>query len=48
MDLTKNNILSSERLDPLKIKDISSGFVPYNLDEDILYEVIQISNDGSC
>ena len=40
MDLTKNNIVSCGRLYPLKIQDISSGFVPYNLDD-----VIQISND---
>ena len=45
MDLTKNNIVSSRRLDPLKIQDIGVGFVPYNLDEDILEEVIWISND---
>ena len=45
MDLTKNNIVSSGRLDPLKIKDIGSVLVPYNLDEDILDEVIRISND---
>ena len=45
MELTKNNIVSSGRLDPLKIQDIGAGFVPYNLDEDILDEVIRISND---
>ena len=45
LDLTKNNIVSSGTLDPLKIQDISSGFVPYNLEEDILDEVIRISND---
>jgi len=37
--------VSSGTLDPLKIQDISSGFVPYNLEEDILDEVIRISND---
>ena len=45
VDLTKNNIVSSRRIDPLKIQDIGVGFVPYNLDEDILEEVIWISND---
>ena len=45
LDLTKNNIVSSGTLGPLKIQDISSGFVPYNLDEDILDEFIRISND---
>jgi len=45
VELTKNNIVSSGRLDPLKIQDIGAGFVPYDLDEDILDEVIWISND---
>ena len=45
MELTKNNIVSSGRIDPLKIQDIRAGFVPYNLDEDIRDEVIWISND---
>ena len=45
MELTKSNIVSSEKLDPLKIQDIGAGFVPYNLDEDIRDEVIWISND---
>ena len=45
VELTKNNIVSSRRLDPLKIQDIGAGFVPYDLDEDILDEVIWISND---
>ena len=45
MELTKNNIVSSRRLYPLKIQDIGAGFVPYNFDEDILDEVIWISND---
>ena len=45
MELTKNNIVSSGKLDPLKIRDIGAGIVPYNLDEDILDEVIWISND---
>ena len=45
MELTKNNIVSSGRLEPLKIQDIGAGFVPYDLDEDILDEVIWISND---
>ena len=45
MELTKNNIVSRGRLDPLKIQDIGVGFVPYNFDEDILDEVIWISND---
>ena len=45
VDLTNNNIVFSERLDPLKIQDIGSGFVPYNLDEDILDKVIWISKD---
>ena len=40
MELTKSNIASSGKLDPLKIQDIGAGFVPYNLDE-----VIWISND---
>ena len=45
LDLTKNNIVSSGMLDPLKIQDISSGFVPYNLDEDILDKVKWIYKD---
>ena len=45
MELTKNNIESSGRIDPLKIQDFGAGFVPYDLDEDILDEVIWISND---
>ena len=45
MDLTNNNIVFSERLDSLKIQDIGLGFVPYNLDEDILDKVICISKD---
>ena len=45
MELTKDNIVSSRRLDPLKIQDIGAGFVPYNFDEDIIDEVIWISND---
>jgi len=45
VELTKNNIESSGRIDPLKIQDIGAGFVPYDLDEDILDEVIWISND---
>ena len=45
MELTKNNIESSGRIDPLKIQDIGAGFVPYNFDEDILDRFIWISND---
>ena len=45
MELTKNNIVLSRRLDPLEIQDIGAGFVPYNFDEDILDEVIWISSD---
>ena len=45
MDLTKYNIVSSGRIDPLKIQDIGSSFVPYNLDEDIHDDVIRISTD---
>ena len=45
VELTKNNIVSSGRIDPLKIQDIGAGFVRYNFDEDILDEVIWISND---
>ena len=45
MDLANNNIVFSERIDPLKMQYIGSGFVPYNLDEDILDKVICISKD---
>ena len=45
MDITKNNIVSNGRIDPLKSQDIGSSFVPYNLDEDIIHSVIQISNE---
>ena len=44
VELTRSNIVSSGKLDPLKIQDIGAGFVPYNFDEDILNEVIWISN----
>ena len=40
-----NNIVFSERIDPLKIQDIGLGFVPYNLDEDIPDNIICISED---
>ena len=45
MELTKNNIVSSRRLDPLEIQDIGVGFVPYIFYEYILDEVIWIYND---
>ena len=45
MELAKNNIVSRGRIDPLKIQDIGAGFVPYDSDEDILDELIWISND---
>ena len=44
-DLANNNIVFSERIDPLKMQDIGSGFVPYNLDDDIPDKVICISKD---